>query len=84
MLIILHILIVLSALAISLMAVVRPGAGVVRASYALLAGTVASGALLVIMQPQTLTHACVSGLIVTVASLAMTRVAVRKLATDRA
>lgn len=49
MVITLHILVALSTLAISLMAAVRPGAGVTRASYTLLAGTVACGALLVVM-----------------------------------
>lgn len=59
---VLHILIALTSIVLSGINFARPSAGLLRASYALTAATLASGTYLVVMAPAHLASACVSGL----------------------
>ena len=80
MILITHIIIALATVIASGWAAITPSTKTIQAAHALLAGTIVSGTVLVFMSPMTLTHACASGLAVTVVALALTRVARGRLA----
>ena len=76
----LHILIALSSIAVSGLASARPSRVLLRASYALVAATLASGTYLVALNPSHMPAACVSGLLYLAAVATMTAAAHLKLA----
>lgn len=59
--IMLHIAIALTSLIISIIGVMRPSQQLVRSSYVLIAGTVASGVTLAVIDQKQLLHVCMSG-----------------------
>lgn len=77
-----HIVIAVFAVIMSLAAFAAASNTYLKTSYALLAGTIASGAVLVVASPVSLAHACVSGLLITVTVTALGIVTRRKLATQ--
>ena len=85
MVISLHILIAIMTLIGSVAAVVRPNNTLRVSSYILLAGTLVSGIALVATGQGTLTHVCTSGLVLSLATMAMTRASsVRQARLERA
>lgn len=72
MVISLHILIAIITIISAVAAVARPNNTLRTSSYVLLAGTLASGVLLVAIGQGTLTHVCMSGLALSAATIAMT------------
>ncbi len=63
MMLILHILIALSSLALATFAYFRPSLAALRGSYALVLGTLTTGTYLVVINPAHMVTACTSGLI---------------------
>lgn len=82
MILAIHIVIAVSAVIMSLAAYAAANNTYLKTSYALLAGTIASGAVLVVASPVSLAHACVSGLLITATVAALGLVTRRKLATQ--
>jgi hypothetical protein len=62
MILLLHIVIALSSIALSGFAYARPTQGKLRGTYTLVVATLATGTYLVIAQPAHMASACVSGL----------------------
>jgi hypothetical protein len=75
-----HIVIAVFAVIMSLAAYAAANNTYLKASYGLLAGTIASGAVLVVASPVSLAHACVSGLAITATVTVLGIVTRRKLA----
>lgn len=63
MILVAHIVIALASLVVAAAAFLAPGRNVLRLSYSLVGGTVASGFYLVLIEPVHILHVCVSGLI---------------------
>ena len=63
MILVLHIVVALLSVGFSAYAAVNPNSVKLKTAYALAGGTLGSGVLLVFLEPQTLTQACVSGLV---------------------
>lgn len=85
MVLLLHILIAISSIGIATFTYFKPSMGRIGTSYGFIIATVASGTALLLTNPATLLHACISGVFyVTVVSLVTiaTHVRVRKLATQ--
>ena len=60
---ILHITVALASLISAGIALISPTAGKLKVSYALVAGTLLTGTLLVLLQPVNLPRVCISGLV---------------------
>lgn len=60
-----HVAIALASIAAATYLVFSPDRKLVVVSYGLIAATIASGVMLVVIQPTALLHACVTGLIYT-------------------
>lgn len=82
MLLIIHILIAISSLALTSWMVIRPSSTKISAAYALAGLTLLSGTLLAISSPGYLVQACVSGLIYNALAFGGIKLAGRKLATQ--
>ncbi len=83
MILLTHILIALTSLVITAYAFVSPSQATLRASYALVALTIATGTYVAVANPMHIAQACVSGLVYTgvvMATLVATR---RKLSLNR-
>ena len=74
MVVLIHVIIALTSITVASFLFFKPSAPLMKYSYGLIAGTVASGSFLVVMSPSHALHACVAGLvytaIVTAATLA--------------
>lgn len=82
MVLLLHVIIAFSSVAYTTHTVFRPSNKALRASYALLTLTIASGTGLVLLHPTIMARACMSGLAYTAVVFAMIAVAKRRLATQ--
>lgn len=71
MILMLHIVLGLATLAIGVAALLLRKKQLIAYQMTGLAGTIATGVVLVVLQPQALAHLCVSGLVFTVISLAL-------------
>lgn len=80
MILTLHIVIALGSIFLSTYLFLRPSNRLFLASYSAVGATIASGSLLLLSQPISLTHACVSGLTYTAFTLVAIATARRKLA----
>jgi len=80
MTLLLHIIIALSSIIISGIALAKPSRRILGVSYALIIGTLASGTYLVALAPSHLPSACVSGLLYLAVAGTLTTVAQRKFA----
>lgn len=82
MLLIIHVLIALSGLAAAGLALLRPSNTKINTSYGLLAGTIFSGVLLIVIAHASILHTCVSGLTFTALMYAGITAATRKLVAE--
>jgi 5-bromo-4-chloroindolyl phosphate hydrolysis protein len=82
MLLIAHILVALSGLAAAGLAFLKPSDTKINTSYALLASTILSGVLLIVIAHASILHTCVSGLTFTALMYAGIAAASRKLAAE--
>lgn len=80
MILLLHIIVALSSLALTAMAYMMPTSTKLKLSYTLVGLTAASGTWLVIANPATLVHACISGIAFVSIALTGTVLAQRKFA----
>lgn len=62
MLILIHVVLALSALALSIYNNFKPALGKLKASYALAVGTLASGVLLIVIQHASIVRTCLTGI----------------------
>lgn len=83
MILLLHITIALSSLVVTATAFMTPKVSLLRASYVLVAMTIATGSYVTFMNPSHMVQACVSGLLYTVVVLGGVSAVRRKLAVDR-
>jgi len=74
---VLHIIIALTSLAAAVLALARPSQKIVHANYALIAGTLLSGTVLV-MQGYSLLHMCSAGLAYSLLTMTMVLVAQKR------
>ena len=65
MILLTHIFIAVSSLILTSASIFWPSSQKLRASYALITGTLASGTYLVVLNPSSLKQSCISGLIYT-------------------
>jgi hypothetical protein len=72
-----HIIIALTSLAAAVLALARPSQKIVHANYALIAGTLLSGTVLV-MQGYSLLHMCSAGLAYSLLTMTMVLVAQKR------
>lgn len=79
MILMLHILIALATVGGAVVTAIRPTAGRRRAVYAGIGATILSGVALIVVTPDTLAHACVSGGVTLAATLGLQYVAQRHL-----
>lgn len=82
MLLIAHILIALSGLAAAGLALLKPSSAKINASYGLLASTIISGVLLIVIAHASILHTCISGLTFTALMYAGIAAASRKMAVE--
>ena len=83
MLLLLHIAIALSGLIVATLAVFQPSRSKVNISYSLVAATIASGTVLVVIDHAQILSSCVTGLAYIGVSLSLILSAQRRLATSR-
>lgn len=83
MILIIHISLALTSVICTAGALARPSLGVIRLSYGLIGGTLASGAIMVVMGGSLMSF-CVSGMIFTIGTVGMARLASRRLVSMRA
>lgn len=82
MLLITHILIALSGLAVAGLALLKPSSAKINASYGLLISTIVSGVLLIVIAHASILHTCISGLTFTALMYTGIAAATRRLAAE--
>lgn len=82
MLLLTHILIACSSLAFAAYVYLRPSTVKLRVSYGFIAATVSTGTALIIVEPATMLHACMSGMIYIGIASVMTAFTHKKFATQ--
>lgn len=83
MILLIHIIVALASLVVSLLAFFNPSQAKLKSSYILIASTVASGSLLLILSPGHILECCIVGLAYSVFTIAITISTNRKLATAK-
>ena len=78
-----HILIALGGLAVAVIGLIKLSDTIIKLSYALTAATIATGTVLVILEPSSLIKSCLMGLLYLAAILVMTAVAKHRLALEK-
>ena len=83
MILLIHIIVALASLVVSLLAFFIPSQTKLKTSYILIASTVVSGSLLLILSPGHILEGCIAGLVYSVFTVAITISTNRKLATAK-
>jgi hypothetical protein len=78
MMIMLHVAIALTSLVVSLMGIAITSRHLVRSSYTLIAATVATGSMLLIIEPTHILRVCVTGLAYVALATSLTYIAHRR------
>ena len=78
MMIMLHVAVALTSLIVSLLGIVIASRSLIRSSYVLIAATIATGTILLIIEPAHMLRVCVSGLMYVSLAMGLTYIAHRR------